>query len=62
MGPGRISRLAAVKTGQSGCHPDSIKARSYPVTVVDGEAPAKGPFVAETVPVTIERNYVVIEL
>lgn len=51
-----------IKTGQSWCHPDSVKARSYPVTVVDGETLVKGPFVAETVLVTIERNYVVLEI
>ncbi len=51
-----------IKTGQSWCHPDSVRARTVPVTVVDGEVLAKGPFVAETVPVTLERNYVVIEL
>ena len=51
-----------IRTGQSWCHPDSVKARSYPVTVVDGETLAKGPFVAETVTVMVERNYVVVEL
>jgi hypothetical protein len=29
---------------------------------VPGEALAKGPFVAETVPVAVEQNYVVLEL
>jgi hypothetical protein len=29
---------------------------------VPGEALAKGPFVAETVPVSVEQNYVVLEL
>ncbi|MGE0415598.1 MAG: Rieske (2Fe-2S) protein [Acetobacteraceae bacterium] len=51
-----------IKTGQSWCHPDSVKARSYPVEVVPGEALAKGPFVAETVPVSVEQDYVVIDL
>ncbi len=51
-----------IKTGQSWCHPDSVKARTYKVEVVAGETLAKGPFVAETVPVTIEQNYVVVEL
>ena len=51
-----------IKTGQSWCHPDSVKARSYPVTVVDGETLAKGPFVAETVQVTINGEYVVVEV
>jgi len=51
-----------ILTGQSWCHPDSVKARSYPVQVVPGEALAKGPFVAETVKVSVERQYVVVEL
>ncbi len=51
-----------IRTGESWCHPDSVKARSYPVTVVPGEALAKGPFLAETVKVTIEQDYVVVEL
>ncbi len=51
-----------IKTGQSWCHPESVKARTYPVTIVPGEALAKGPFVAETVPVTVENDYVVVEL
>lgn len=51
-----------IKTGESWCHPDSVKARSYPVTIVPGEALAKGPFVAETVTVAIEQDYVVVEV
>jgi hypothetical protein len=39
-----------------------VKARSDPVTVVDEEALAKGPFIAQTVAVTLERNYIVVEL
>ncbi|HET8634510.1 MAG TPA: Rieske (2Fe-2S) protein [Gemmatimonadales bacterium] len=51
-----------IRTGQSWCHPDSVKARTYDVTVVPGEALAKGPFVAETVPVSVEQDYVVVEI
>jgi 3-phenylpropionate/trans-cinnamate dioxygenase ferredoxin subunit len=51
-----------IKTGQSWCHPESVKARTYQVEVVPGETLAKGPFVAETVPVSVEQNYVVVEL
>jgi len=36
--------------------------RTYPVVIEDGETLAKGPFVAETVSVTVERNYIVVEL
>ena len=51
-----------IKTGQSWCHPESVKARTYNVEVVPGEVLAKGPFVAETVPVAVEQNYVVLDL
>ncbi len=51
-----------IRTGQSWCDPDSVRARSYAVTVEPGEALAKGPFVAETVPVSVEREYVVVEV
>ena len=51
-----------IKTGQSWCHPESVKARTYQVEVVPGETLAKGPFVAETMPVSVEQNYVVVEL
>jgi 3-phenylpropionate/trans-cinnamate dioxygenase ferredoxin subunit len=49
-------------TGQSYCEPDSVKARQYNVTVEDGEALAKGPFVAETFKVTVEDSYLVLEV
>jgi len=51
-----------IKTGQSWCHPESVKARTYAVEIVPGAALAKGPFVAETVQVTIDGEYVVVEL
>ncbi|MBN8906291.1 MAG: Rieske 2Fe-2S domain-containing protein, partial [Rhodospirillales bacterium] len=51
-----------IRTGQSWCDPDSVRARSYAVTVEPGETLAKGPFVAETVPVSVEREYVVVEV
>jgi nitrite reductase/ring-hydroxylating ferredoxin subunit len=51
-----------IKTGQSWCHPESVKARSYPVEVMPGESLAKGPFVAETVRVSVEQRYVVVDI
>ena len=51
-----------IRTGQSWCDPQGVWARSYAVTVEPGEALAKGPFVAETVPVSVERDYVVVEV
>jgi nitrite reductase/ring-hydroxylating ferredoxin subunit len=49
-----------IKTGQSWCDPDSVRAKTYAVEVEPGEALAKGPFMAETVPVEVEHDYVVI--
>ncbi|MBS0562781.1 MAG: Rieske (2Fe-2S) protein [Proteobacteria bacterium] len=51
-----------IATGQSWCDPDSVRARTYNVTVEPGETLAKGPFAAETVPVSVEENYIVLEV
>ena len=51
-----------IRTGQSWCDPETVRARSYNVTVEPGAALAKGPFVAETVPVRVENTYVVVEV
>jgi nitrite reductase/ring-hydroxylating ferredoxin subunit len=51
-----------IRSGQSWCDPDSVLARSYKVSVEPGEVVAKGPFAAETVPVSIEQDYVVVEM
>ena len=49
-----------IRTGQSWCDPNDIKARTYAVTVEPGEALAKGPFAAETV--SVEQDYVIVEV
>ena len=51
-----------IRTGQSWCEPKSVKARTYDVSIEPGETLAKGPFVAETVPVSVERDYVVVDV
>ncbi|MSO90583.1 MAG: Rieske (2Fe-2S) protein [Acetobacteraceae bacterium] len=51
-----------IRTGQSWCDPDHIFVRSYKVSVEPGESLVKGPFVAETVPVRVEGNYVVVDM
>lgn len=51
-----------LRTGQSYTDPDSIRARTYQVTVAPGEELAKGPFVAETFPVTVEDQYILVDL
>jgi 3-phenylpropionate/trans-cinnamate dioxygenase ferredoxin subunit len=65
-----------VKTGQSWFDPATTRVRTYPVTVeaagavgaeaVDAEAAPQGlqpgPYVAETYPVSVEQQWVVVEL
>src|SRR5215510_12374258 len=50
-----------VRTGQSWCEPANVRARAYPTEVAAGAEVIKGPYVAETVPVTVEEQYVVVE-
>lgn len=51
-----------IRTGQSWCDPSRITARQYPVEVMPGTRLVKGPYVAETVPVSIEKDYVVVDV
>jgi nitrite reductase/ring-hydroxylating ferredoxin subunit len=51
-----------IRTGQSWCDPARIRLRQYPVAVKAGTELVAGPYVAESVPVRIEDDYVVIEV
>jgi nitrite reductase/ring-hydroxylating ferredoxin subunit len=51
-----------VRTGQSYCEPDRVKARRYDVSVAAGSEVVEGPYVAETFPVTVEDHYVVVSV
>jgi nitrite reductase/ring-hydroxylating ferredoxin subunit len=51
-----------IRTGQSWCDPQSTFVRSFEVKVEPGEQLVKGPYVAETFPVSVQDNYLVIEL
>ncbi|MET0633566.1 MAG: Rieske (2Fe-2S) protein [Xanthobacteraceae bacterium] len=51
-----------LRTGQSWCDPNSTRARQFRVTVEPGETLVKGPYVAETFPVSLEEDYLVIDL
>jgi 3-phenylpropionate/trans-cinnamate dioxygenase ferredoxin subunit len=51
-----------IRTGQSWCDPQSVRARQFQVTVEPGETLLKGPYVAERFPVTVEEDYLVVEL
>src|ERR1700722_5402707 len=50
-----------MRNGQSWFDPKRVKVRTYPVVIEDGETLAKGPYVAETFPVHVEDNYVIVE-
>ena len=49
-----------IRTGQSWCEPDRIAARQYPVAVESGADLVLGPYLAETIPVAIEADYLVV--
>ncbi len=59
-----------IRTGQSWFNPRRVRVRRYEVTVSDGEDATqeeppdreKGPYVAETYPVSVDRRYVVVEM
>jgi nitrite reductase/ring-hydroxylating ferredoxin subunit len=51
-----------IRTGQSWCAPDDMKIRQFKVAVEAGETLVKGPYVAETFPVAIEKDYIVIDM
>ena len=49
-----------IRTGQSLCDPNSVQARAFHVEVAPGKALVEGPFVAESVEVTVEGAFVVV--
>jgi nitrite reductase/ring-hydroxylating ferredoxin subunit len=49
-----------IRTGRSLCDPNSVQARAFNVEVEPGKTLVEGPFVAESVQVTVEENYVVV--
>ena len=60
-----------IRTGQSWFDPARVRVRQYDITVapaavLDRDAPAPGlepgPYIAETYPVTVEQQYLVIDL
>lgn len=51
-----------IKTGQSYCDPKSTRVRQFNIAVESGEDLAKGPYVAESFQVSVEQNYVVLDI
>src|SRR5947209_6094172 len=50
-----------IRTGRSWCDPGKLKTRRYQVTVEQGATLVEGPYKAETFPVSVENDYVVVE-
>jgi nitrite reductase/ring-hydroxylating ferredoxin subunit len=50
-----------VRTGKSWCEPDRVRARQFAVSVMPGTNLVEGPYMAETFPVRVENDYVVLE-
>jgi 3-phenylpropionate/trans-cinnamate dioxygenase ferredoxin subunit len=57
-----------IRTGQSYCDPRRFRVKAYPVHVepgtslVPGTGVVAGPYVAETLAVSVESDYVVVDL
>jgi 3-phenylpropionate/trans-cinnamate dioxygenase ferredoxin subunit len=50
-----------IRTGKSRCGPSRLRIRQYPVSVRPGSQLVEGPYVAESFPVRVEDNYIVVE-
>lgn len=51
-----------IRTGRSRCDPDKVRSRQYPVSVAHGADLVEGPYAAETFPVQVEDDYVVLDV
>ena len=51
-----------IRTGQSYCDPKKFRVRAYDVNVEAGASVVKGPYVAEALAVSVENDYVVVDL
>jgi 3-phenylpropionate/trans-cinnamate dioxygenase ferredoxin subunit len=51
-----------LRTGQSWFDPASVLVRRYDVLVTPGSELQKGPYVAETFPVVVDQEYVLVEI
>jgi nitrite reductase/ring-hydroxylating ferredoxin subunit len=50
-----------IRTGKSWCDPTRLRVRQYPVAVRAGTELVEGPYLAQSFPVRLEGNYVVVE-
>ncbi len=50
-----------IRTGRSWFDPKRVQVRQYPARIEPGAALVEGPYTAETIPVRVEDDYVVVE-
>ena len=50
-----------IRTGKSWCDPQRLRVRTHAVTIEPGAKVVEGPYTAETFPVSVENDYVVVE-
>jgi len=51
-----------IRSGQSWCDPNSTRARQFAITVEPGDQLVNGPYIAETFAISVEEDYLVVEL
>ncbi len=51
-----------IRTGQSYCDPERVRSKAYAVGTESGASVVAGPYVAETVPVEVEEDYIVVDV
>ena len=51
-----------IRTGKSWCDPARTRVKSFEVAVAKGGALTEGPYQAETFPVSIDEDYVVVDI
>ncbi|HET9904171.1 MAG TPA: non-heme iron oxygenase ferredoxin subunit [Xanthobacteraceae bacterium] len=51
-----------LRTGRSYCEPARVRTKTYEVVMKDGRELVEGPYLAETFPVRVEEQYVVVEV
>jgi nitrite reductase/ring-hydroxylating ferredoxin subunit len=51
-----------IRTGKSWCDPRRVRVKSFDASIAQGSELVEGPYKAETFPVSVEEQYVVVEI
>jgi len=51
-----------IRTGKSWCDPDRTMAKQVSIEIAPGVMVAEGPYVAETIAVSVEHHYLVVDI